>query len=253
MACECEDRYLVLNTINTSLHPKISNAKPNLYSQNSAIIDSGCSGNYLRPDAPVVTRDYTTPPVTAGTPNGSTITSSCSALLPNPHLPIIARKATIFPNLTYRSLLSVGQFCDAGYTVTFDTTTVTMSHPSAPTIIGIRDAPSKMYFVDLTNMTEPHPQRCPISTPNTIKNVHDMRTKVDLATWLHLCAFSPVVHTWTQAINMFFLPHGPASLAHSSTSIFQSLSRPQKGILNSPAKTSAAPSQRNPSSFHLPS
>ena len=80
-----------------------------------AIIDSGCSGNYLRDDATVVNKDPTAPPITAGTPNGSIIRSSCSALLTDTSLPLRARQSTIFPGLTNLSLLSVGQFADAGY------------------------------------------------------------------------------------------------------------------------------------------
>ena len=80
-----------------------------------AIIDSGCSGNYLRDDAPIVDKDPTTPRITAGTPNGSIIRSSCSALLTDTALPHHARQSTIFPGLTNLSLLSVGQFADAGY------------------------------------------------------------------------------------------------------------------------------------------
>ena len=81
-----------------------------------AIIDSGCSGNYLRDDAPVVNKNMNSPRITAGTPNGSTIQSSCSALLTDIVLSTHTRKSTLFPGLTNLSLLSVGQFADAGYT-----------------------------------------------------------------------------------------------------------------------------------------
>ena len=81
-----------------------------------AIIDSGCSGNYLHDDAPIVNKDPNAPRITAGTPNGSIIQSSGSALLTDTALPTHARQLTIFPGLTNLSLLSVGQFADAGYT-----------------------------------------------------------------------------------------------------------------------------------------
>ena len=114
MAGECNSLFSI-NTLKTNLETNVSLKKPNLHSPTSAILNSGCTGNYLRTDAPVVDRDYTTHPITAGTPNGSVITSSCSARLPDVHIPPSARKATIFPNLTYCSLLSVGVFADAGY------------------------------------------------------------------------------------------------------------------------------------------
>ena len=114
MAGECNSCYSI-NSLKTNLQTTISLKKPTLHSPHIAILDSGCTGNYLRTDAPVVDRDYTSHPITAGTPNGSVITSSCSARLPDVHIPPSARKATIFPKLTYRSLLSVGVFADAGY------------------------------------------------------------------------------------------------------------------------------------------
>ena len=208
MAWECNSLFKI-NTLNSRLSQNTRLKQPSLNSPSSAILDSGCTGNYLRPDAPVVNRDYTTLPIKAGTPNGATITSSCSAQLPNDNLPAIARQATIFPNLTYRSLLSVGQFCDAGYDCCFTAEQAILTHPTAPTIIGSRDGPSKMYFVDLNHMTVPPSQPHAPTSPVTINNVHDMRTKVDLATWLHLCAYSPVLHTWTTAIDRSFYTTWP--------------------------------------------
>ena len=79
------------------------------------IVDSGCSTNFLRNDSPAVDKCYSTPKITVGTPNGSTIISSCSANLTDTSIPTKARKSHMFPGLTYRSLLSVGQFCDSGY------------------------------------------------------------------------------------------------------------------------------------------
>ena len=61
-----------------------------------AIIDSGCSGNYLHDDAPVVNKDPNAPRITAGTPNGAIIQSSGSALLTDTALPTHARQSTIF-------------------------------------------------------------------------------------------------------------------------------------------------------------
>ena len=100
------------------IEPQLNNvvSNINLHTTDMSIIDSGCTGNYLRDDVPVVSIDHTTPRITAGTPNGATITSSCSALLDNSAIPHHARKSTLFPGLTNLSLLSVGQFADAGYT-----------------------------------------------------------------------------------------------------------------------------------------
>lgn len=75
-----------------------------------------------------------------------------------------------------------------------------MSHPLAPKIIDFCDPQSKMYYVDLTNMTQLHNKSRIIPKPNTINNLYSMFTNVDLDTWIHICAYSLVTHTWTQAI-----------------------------------------------------
>ena len=80
-----------------------------------AIVDSGCSKNFLCQDAPALDKDYSAPTIIAGTPNGATITFACSTLLPSSAIPDIAPKTHSFPSLTYRSLLAVCQFCDPGY------------------------------------------------------------------------------------------------------------------------------------------
>ena len=158
------------------------------------IIDSGCTNHFLRSDAPVVAKDDTSSPITAGTPNGATITSSCSALLADATTPLHARTAHLFPGLTNLSLLSVGQFCDAGYTCIFAPTTVEMMHPSSATVVGHRDLPSGMYLVNLSRLTATS-TTTPLPASPLANSVYTMRTKVNLATYLHLCAWSPVVHT----------------------------------------------------------
>ena len=118
MLCRCNDCYYSSTHNANNINHQINyvNYNRNYNTHDTAIIDSGCSGNYLRDDAPVVNRDTTSPSIIASTPNGSTIRSSCSALLTDSALPAHARKSTIFPGLTNQSLLSVGQFADAGYT-----------------------------------------------------------------------------------------------------------------------------------------
>ena len=150
--------YKCDNLVNFSINKQllyISNlsTNSNLNSHDSAIVNSRRSGNYLCADAPVVEKNYTSPLVAAGTPNGSTLTSSCSTLIPNPNLPSLVRQSTILLGLTYRSLLSIGQLCNAGYDTHFDKTKVVMPHSNALTIISSRENSSGMYLVSLRYTT----------------------------------------------------------------------------------------------------
>ena len=79
-----------------------------------------------------------------------------------------------------------------------------MQHPTAPTITGPRDPSSGMYLANLKKLTKASPPH-PAPIKHYSNHVYDMRTKVDLATYLHLCAWSPVPNTWIKSIeNKFF-------------------------------------------------
>ena len=83
-----------------------------------------------------------------------------------------------------------------------------MLHPTAPTITGHRSPSSGMYLANLSRLTKP--PTSPSSTKHQFSNhVYDMRTKVDLATYLHLCAWSPVPDTWIKAIDTDFFSTWP--------------------------------------------
>ena len=79
-----------------------------------------------------------------------------------------------------------------------------MQHPTAPTITGPRDPSSGMYLANLKQLTRP--SSLPSTPVHQFSNhIYDMRTKVDLAKYLHLCAWSPVPDTWIKSIeNNFF-------------------------------------------------
>ena len=84
-----------------------------------AVIDTGCTANTLRSDAPVTNIDTTPPTQYVGTPTGATMKSSAADLISQPQLPEEARRAHVYPDLKYKSLVSVGQLCDSGYTAVF--------------------------------------------------------------------------------------------------------------------------------------
>ena len=80
-----------------------------------AVLDSGCSTHTLRDDAPSDDRQPTPITKLCGTPTGTTMSANDQALLPFNKLPKEARETHHYPDLKYKSLLLVGQFCDSGY------------------------------------------------------------------------------------------------------------------------------------------
>ena len=137
-----------------------------------------------------------------------------TALLPNdsilPPLSDTARLAHVFPNITNHPLLSIGQFCDDGYTATFTATTVQLSKDGYIYNIGTRNKQNGLWNIDLTATVPASPPVFPISNSLPIaNNVHIMKTLSDLVQYLHQACFSPVLKTWTTAIDAGYFATWP--------------------------------------------
>ena len=163
-----------------------------------AAVDSGCSSHTIRSDAHVVSKTHIIAPKICGTPTGHTMSSNMSAILDLPTMPKSAKEAHIYPNLQYRSLLSVGQLCDAGYDVKFNRNGVSAIDTTTQKVAlqGFRDKRSGLYLTPLQPET-PSNLTQPIATAG---NVYRMRTQVDLAQYHHRSCLSPVQDTWNKAI-----------------------------------------------------
>jgi hypothetical protein len=120
----------------------------------TAIIDSGCTSNLLSATEPYNNKQEAHIPPSANMPNGTTIQSShtCDLLLTD--LPPQARKAHILPGLVHNSLISVGQLCDNGCDVTFTQEQVTLSRDGKCVMYGSRHPRSRLWRVDLKNKFE---------------------------------------------------------------------------------------------------
>jgi hypothetical protein len=158
----------------------------------TAILDSGCTSNVLSATAPCSDKQSSHVPLNVNMPNGTTIQSShtCNLLLTD--LPPQARQAHIFPGLVYNSLISVGQSCDNGCSVTFTKEQVTVSKNGKYVMYGSRDPKSRLWRVDLKQIFETNQIQC--------NHAHDNSNQKDLINYLHAACFSPVKSTWITAI-----------------------------------------------------
>jgi hypothetical protein len=138
-----------------------------------------------------------------------------TALLPDdgvlPPLSTIARRAHVFPSMTNNPLLSIGQFCDDGYNATFTSDAVLLSKEGQTFSIGTRNHINGLWTVDLnstTTTTLGPPNAFPSSLP-LVNSAQAMKTLPDLVQYLHRACFSPVIKTWTQAIDAGFFTTWP--------------------------------------------
>jgi hypothetical protein len=90
------------------------------FNKHIAIVDSGCTGHYLKVTAPVADKQVAKTPIKVTLPEGASIQSSHTCDLVLPQLPDTGKIAHVIPGLSTSSLLSVGQLVDAACSVTFD-------------------------------------------------------------------------------------------------------------------------------------
>jgi hypothetical protein len=92
----------------------------------TSIVESGCTGNFLLVNAPCLNKFKSQNPFNVRLPNGATMESTHTASLDIPELNKAVFLAHIFPGMANHSLLSVGQLCNDGYSVTFRIDAVTI-------------------------------------------------------------------------------------------------------------------------------
>ena len=125
------------------------------------------------------------------------------------HIPVtlnqFAKSASVFPQLTHKALISLGQFCDAGYACLLTDAAVYLVKHNKKTKIGTRDISTKLWSLDKPNIHDPAP--APL-LPQA-NNAYTQKTLRDLVIYLHQAAFSPVPSTWIAAIDKGFFTTWP--------------------------------------------
>jgi hypothetical protein len=107
---------------------------------------------------PVHNKLLATSPIAIRNPNGEVMHSTHTAELHLPGLPLAARQVHIVHSLASQSLLSIGQFCDAGCKVAFDAETVTVSHNAEVLLTGQRTPLTRLWHLDVpTNSDDTSP------------------------------------------------------------------------------------------------
>ncbi|KAI2494253.1 hypothetical protein MHU86_20271 [Fragilaria crotonensis] len=140
--------------------------------------------------------------------------STHEAELDLPSLPIAARRVHIVPALRTTSLLSMAQLCDAGCTVTFDATSVSVRRNNQTILTGVRTPDTGLWHMSLLQSPlSPHVDtESPATTPER-DDVHYSHSAVHSATpealvaFAHAALFSPALSTLKQAIDNGFLPN----------------------------------------------
>ena len=124
----------------------------------TGIIDSGASGTYFVPNAPVTDLDHCAPTVRVGTTTSQLLTSSASGALDQPSLPPAARDGHVMPSFKH-TLISIGKLCNAGCVITFTQSNKTMFDMAGCTVLQgwCEEQGARLWHFNLHNDTHPGP------------------------------------------------------------------------------------------------
>jgi hypothetical protein len=126
-----------VTTLNNKSFFEDCQTHPLLKPHETAIVDSGCTGHFLLVNAPCLNKVKSQNQLTVWLPNGATMESSHTAVLNIPELNKAASIAHVFPGLANHYLLSVGQLCNEGCTVTFRNASVAICNSQELQILKV--------------------------------------------------------------------------------------------------------------------
>ena len=109
----------------------------------TAVANTGCTSHCFKLDTPCEDKQPACDGRRVGFSNGTLMQATHTSLLPAdgplPPLSTDARRVRLFPGITSKSLISIGQFCDDGYSAVFTSHTVRLVKYDAYTVVGHRN------------------------------------------------------------------------------------------------------------------
>ena len=152
----------------------------NLDLSDHAVVDSGCTMQTFPADNTKL--DLNPIPVPLVTnyqlSNGNSMTQTHTSNLPIDDMPASAELIKVYADHAYKSLLSLGQLADAGYTCSGNNKVIHLQHPHHKLLYALRCLASN--------------------------DIHIMSTKTDLAVCYHCAVYSPVSSTFIQSTKARF-------------------------------------------------
>ncbi|KAL7462118.1 hypothetical protein ACHAXS_005381 [Conticribra weissflogii] len=119
-----------------------------------------------------------------------------------PWLPPQATEAHIVQGLAHTSLISIKQLCNHGCIVTNDALACRVYYNHCLVWIGQREPKTGLWVLPLQRKTPPSTISTTTSpTTHSVNSAYTMTSKASLLCYLHQCAFSPTIVTWTKAID----------------------------------------------------
>ena len=181
-----------------------------------AIADTGCTAHFFTIDALYHNARPAPKPISIQNPNGSIMTSNTIADIRLPNLPASfppsALQIYVVPALQTKSLMSLGQLCDAGCSIKLTSTTLEVMYNDTCILQGTRTELSKLWHVDLSEAPEPPVVRV---EPPALRIEHTAYLAAGGASPAHLVAFhhaslgAPTISTLEKALRLNYITGFP--------------------------------------------
>ena len=139
----------LINNLYSVLNPSTS------HRNESAIANTGASGNYLKTDAPHDIEIRPVAPIQVKQPTGKILQSTKVCRLELATLPEGYREAHTPPGLPHSSLISIGKLCDSGCEASFNQNKMTVTKYKHVVLQGTRDVMKGLRIVPLHSLDRP--------------------------------------------------------------------------------------------------
>ena len=169
----CENEHFLTKNYYYALSTPSACNTTKLHPSQTGIADSGASGFFFAPDAPVTNRNPHAPTMCVRVANGIPEKSVASATLSSvPSLPAEAMQGHVMPSVP-NTLIGLGPCADLGYKIVFTKTAVSVIHPDGHSILeGWRELTGPRLWMFPLNPTETSAAEPPTVDPpprNAIK------------------------------------------------------------------------------------
>ena len=116
---------------------------------NEAIADTGTTGHFILPGAPMDDIRPAAQPIEIEMPNGTTEKSTHTCQLRIPDVPREAKEAHIVPGLSHSSLISIKKLCKEGCEVRFKEETCEVYYRNNLVLTGKNAGPGGLWIVPI--------------------------------------------------------------------------------------------------------
>ena len=173
-----------------------------------AIADSGATGHFLVPGAPVTNKAEAIDPLSINLPDGEKLTSTHTCDIDVPALPRGARRAHIVPGLAHSSLISLRVLCAEGCKVEMNEKYCYIKYNGKVIWVGIKEPSTDLWVLPLQANGKPPTTSKEYITQqddnsnlvHTANNVNQMTSRESVIKFLHQCLFSPPKRTLVTAL-----------------------------------------------------